>query len=127
MEPTQTPTTPQTPQPIHTPSSTPQFMTVESTSRKKMIAVFILSFLMITGAAGVFLFMYAQSSSKASEMFQYSMRKKAASISVPPSMKSGSMELTPSPVQEQTVDQLDVSDMQVDKEMDAIDSDVSKL
>ena len=127
MEPTQTPTTPQTPQPINTPPSTPQYMTVESTGKKKMIAVFVLSFLMITGAAGVFLFMYIQSSSKASEMFQYSMRKKAASISVAPSMKSGKMEITPSPIQEQTVDQLDVSDTQVDKEMDAIDTDVSKL
>ena len=124
MEPTQTPTTPQ---PINTPPTTPQYMTVESAGRKKMIAVFVLSFLMIIGASGVFLFMYAQSSSKASEMFQYSMRKNAASISVSPLMKSGNMEITSSPEQEQTVDQLDVSDTQVDNEMDAIDTDVSKL
>ena len=124
METTQTPTTPQ---PINTPPTTPQYMTVESAGRKKMIAVFVLSFLMIIGASGVFLFMYAQSSSKASEMFQYSMRKNAASISVSPLMKSGNMEITSSPEQEQTVDQLDVSDTQVDNEMDAIDTDVSKL
>ena len=130
MEPTQNTTTPQpivAPQPINTPPAPPQYMTVESSGKKKMIAVFALSFLMITGAAGVFLFMYAQSSSKASEMFQYSMRKGAASISVAPSISVSQPVMSPTPVQSQTVDDMDVSDTQVDKEMGEITSDVNKL
>ena len=128
MEPTQT--TPQpiiAPQPINTSPSTPQYMTVESGGKKKMMAVFVLSFLLITGAAAVFLFMYVQSSSKASEMFQYSLKKGAASTSVAPTQRVISPMMSPSPAKEQTIDELDVNDTKIDSEMDSINTDVSKL
>lgn len=53
-------------------------MSVESQSSKQLKLIIALSMLLIFGAVGAFLFMYAKSSSQAAGLYQYSRAKQAA-------------------------------------------------